>query len=519
MLAPSPLTSFDPFVIAIAAYMNGQHTAVQRDKVFREFFESSRVQKIAAKHEFEFNLKGDRDEIVQGMALIFLDKYLDRLDDPNNIYTLLYSVSRNVALTVKGSLLLHDSRYISLAEPDSSNRRSMRPVDHEVQLNKSQELVELASEDFTLNVEQAIDRRRAEEKLALRFAKLDPVLLARLDEPHAPAERKPRVQMELSTEARELIMIRDRMRLDNRRFALALGIEHPLLCAYIYGRTKKIREQVMLQARNMYSNRGGVHDEVLARLSRRSMRRIVTDWLEAVGEQPGQPGFTMLGAVLGVNWHTVRRWQGDEFKPPLDKLQALDQIVQKLAARLRADKTGESVSAVNSANRRGSGSSNDKPNRNTHGNAHGRSDGGNDVSASKTGKTGAGAIRRRVARAAAHPRNKVVGNRRPTPGQSTALRQNASSRVLKRKVKAMSDASMPVIPESKLEAPAKVSKAVKKAPAKVKATKPVAKKTAKKAPAKVAKAVKKAPSKVKATKPVVKKAPAKTKTAKKPAKK
>lgn len=286
---------------------------------------------MAAKHEFELNIKGEREEIVQGMALVFLDKYLEELDSPDNVYTLLYSVARHVALTVKGSLLSHDTRYVSLTAPDNGNHRSLRPVEMEVPLAEAAEVVEIAAEDFTHNVEQAIDRRRAEEKLLDRLRRLDPALQARLEQAAMPVERKPRASRKLSDEARELLTIRDRMRLDNRKFALALGIEHPLLCAYIYGRTKKVRDKVMQQARSMYRNRGSAREEMLGRLANRPMQRIVDGWLERLRVTPEQAGFTVLGQLLGVSWHTARRWHSNEFKPSLEKLQKLDQLVQKAA--------------------------------------------------------------------------------------------------------------------------------------------------------------------------------------------
>jgi hypothetical protein len=467
------LPTDDPFVAALTAYraveaarrIPAPLVEAKRNEVFRQFLVNPRVQRMAAKYEYELNLHGDRSEIVQGMALVFLDKYLDTLDEPANVYTLLYPVAQHVALTVKGSLLSHRPSHMPLTEPDADNHRSLRPVEQELPLGEPQALIEAAAEDFTHRVEEEIDRRRAEAKLAERLRALDPALRARIERAGAAPERRPRGPHLPTAEARELLDIRDRLHLDNRDYAKALGIDHPLLCAYLYGRTKKIRDSVMAEARNLYRNRGRERGRLLNGLNRRSMRRIVEGWLRLLGESPARPGFSALAMIFGINWHTVRRWHGEEFKPPLEKLAQLECKV-KAAARRRGLPAGKRSATVASA-----------------------------VRGRHAGTTGAGSRRRPAARTKTSSRSKAAGNRRPSAGQTTASRRSSLPRATKKRGRAMTEVTSTPAAPAKARAPRKpaVKRAAKKA-----VRKTVAKKTVRKVVRKTAakKAVKKAVRKV-----------------------
>lgn len=333
----------DRLVAELAVHLSGQ--ANRRDEIARQLLESGRLKRMVAQHEFDLGLTNERDEIVQGTILVFLDKYLNpederlaALDRPENVYTLLYTVSRNVALGVKGTMFSHDHRYQPLTAPASRERRSMHPVDEELPMHEPAMEVEMATEDFREQVESAIDRQRAEDKLGPRFAAMGAAFWADLDkkkpEPAAPVARVNGKRV-LIKDAKELLRIRNMLHLSNQKMALSVGIEHPLFCAYIYGRTKKIPERVMQEARDLVRKNGDAYKQVLQRLGKRSMRRIVSDWLTALGQPSDQGGLTALGKVLGVNWHTVRRWHDNEFKPTLPKLQVLEEKLFHTVPRRR----------------------------------------------------------------------------------------------------------------------------------------------------------------------------------------
>ena len=333
---------FDPLQTALAIHMGG--TGDRRDEIARLLLKNSRLQRMIGQHEYDLNLRNERDEIVQNTVLVFLDKYLHTvpgnvvaLDRPENVYMLLWSVSRNVALGVKGSMLSHDHRYQPLIAPNHRDRRSLHSVEEELPLPDSALDSDMYQDDFRDKVESAIDRQRAEDKLGPRFAAMGSRFWADLTKQklEPPPGAKPAGARVLIKEAKELLSIRDRLHLSNQKMALTVGIEHPLFCAYIYGRTKKIPERVMQQARDLIRKNGDANKQILARLGKRSMRRIVGDWLTGLGQRPDQPGYTALGKILNADWHTVRRWHENEFKPPLAKLQVLEEMLFNVIPRRR----------------------------------------------------------------------------------------------------------------------------------------------------------------------------------------
>ena len=110
----------NPLIDAIRT--TSDNPATRYDRVAAAFYKDSRINRMAA---FYANRKGltELDEIKQEAIIVFNNRWLEKLDRPENVYFVFGQIFELVCLGLKRTLISHnEGRYTSLDQGGDDTR-------------------------------------------------------------------------------------------------------------------------------------------------------------------------------------------------------------------------------------------------------------------------------------------------------------------------------------------------------------------------------------------------------------
>jgi len=348
----------DPFVAAVAAYLTGPTKKRQElfNRVAQAFYVSSRVKKIAAFYANANSLTNQEDEIIQEVAVLLYEKVLPVLDKAENVYTMLSAVTKRTSLGLTRTLLSHSKRYTSLdglrdQSDDAGGDEGVIELDDGQRVNADDGFMDRVDHELTKKaLFQEVNRRvERDDRLRHLVTLADGISKSStfpLVSPVEPIERpsikrdarKDKTKMPPSSI--ELAEIRRTLNMSIGKFAELLNLgdkrNKGKMTSYLYGRVKKVPDDVMAKAREHLANRGGgsAYAQAEATFGTREMSEIVLAWAQQMFIA-GDNIVSGVAAQLGISQVTVKRWLSNKHRPSIEELQKLADKVKTKAAEAR----------------------------------------------------------------------------------------------------------------------------------------------------------------------------------------
>jgi transcriptional regulator with XRE-family HTH domain len=247
-----------------------------------------------------------------------LQSTLDRVNEPEDVYKLLFATARNVCRTLKKGWLSDMRRNVELQpEPLDADEWSVHP----------------AAEDSTLSaVVGRVDRANAERELNRRLAVFQPESEGKKAgrKQVKGASGKPSPE-ELETAA-FLKRVRLRTGASNARLALGLGVSEGTLAAYLSGRVRSLPAAVRARAVRLESECAAEASALGAKPEQLTVADQIERWKEllAITHLASAETDRRIAATIGVDRATVWRWRTARVRPPsTEDLRAYDRVVRR----------------------------------------------------------------------------------------------------------------------------------------------------------------------------------------------
>lgn len=323
-----------------------------RSKVADAFYKDSRITRIAAHYANRMGL-AEIDEIKQEAVIIFTNNWLDRLDDPANVYYLLGDIIKRVCLGLKRNLLSHnEGRYTSLDRVSTSGQTgSDRDEHYEKVFRRDDESLANADADCIDRVENAMmkaalirevrnrlgrDSRLAHlENQAIHLEQklgLAPFAQKVSREDMLADVQKPKNNRAIASanDIKRLGEIRTELGMTIQDYAKILNTSKGALTSYLYGRAAPPKDIICL-AENILKERGSLVAAASEAFAGRSMREICLDWAKQLGATE-ETAIAVLSATFQTAPVTIKRWLNEKTRPDIHALQNYDKKIREVVA-------------------------------------------------------------------------------------------------------------------------------------------------------------------------------------------
>ncbi|WP_031358077.1 hypothetical protein [Caballeronia sordidicola] len=354
----------------------------QSPELARAWLQCPRVRAMTMRHAFAYSC--DADDLMMNMWLILTEKLLANLDEPANVYSLVFATAENCARTLRNAqreVLLDDGDDEDHSDavsriPDEATIASPATGNHvEISLDQESAKRALAEKIKRLGWPQAIPRsdsryRRAGRPLGSRNkidpynsrkssgdstmkTQLSPYLTTEkprfIDEAHsieieremADAKTSPDPAVrELQPTARELLEIRLELGMTNRSFAQALEASTAVVSALLSGNVYRHEQAQGLLARAQALRAQLLKKRDTAFLITNDMQTIVQNWrkrlrLKSSPEKAAREIAVLCTANMpegqAVSESTMYRWWQQNRKPvDLETLVSIHRVVLQL---------------------------------------------------------------------------------------------------------------------------------------------------------------------------------------------
>lgn len=343
----------DPLEGAVARHLAGNGTV---DDVMRAYYDSTRVKRLIAHACYQYRVSPDfAEEITQELALLLIEKFLDKIEDADRIYNVLHRsacfmarrkrdkagedsledlIERSDDFDPTGSALLTDNKTLE-------DQIAIR-IDHQKAVDDFNRRLALAKE----NPMFATPTLRMD--LSLRSTKPQVVSAASVvprPAPPKPAQKPVATPKVVSPEGEELNKIRKSLGYTVPEFAQVLNISKGTLSSYLYGIVQNIPSETISEARSLISQGGTKFQALAEKFASMTMRDIVVSWLVELGLELGEDNdirahAKVLGDALDVDRATIWRWTERDMRPDMRALQDYQERIQiaKAKAALAARK-------------------------------------------------------------------------------------------------------------------------------------------------------------------------------------
>jgi DNA-binding transcriptional regulator YiaG len=256
------------------------------------------------------------DDVAQEVAMLFIDRLVDRFDESYNAEPLLIETCRRVALS-----LLRKNRELCVEDPN--------------ELIDGENDVINARNDFDSNPVSYLDQQKALQ--ALTMEKVSEILLEDSPPPKIDGasviKRRGRAERVLSKSCARLREIRVSLGMSQESFSSQLGIPTATLLSYEYGRTPNVPEHIMEKAEEVFKREHTVAKRNQAQ-AERPMREIINEWAEMLRIDPND--FKTISEIVGVAKSTIHRWVDGEMRPRPRELNAYIRSVKVVAKRIQS---------------------------------------------------------------------------------------------------------------------------------------------------------------------------------------
>lgn len=354
----------------------------QSPELARAWLQCPRVRAMTMRHAFAYGC--DADDLMMNMWLILTEKLLANLDEPANVYSLVFATAENCARTLRNAqreVLLEDGDDEDYSDaisriPDEATTGSPAAGNHvEISLDQESAKRALAEKIKRLGWPQAIPRndsgyRRAGRPLGSRN-KIDPynsrkssgdstmktqlspylttekprfvdeARASEIEREMAGAKASPAQPVrELQPTARELLDIRLELGMTNRSFAEALDASTTVVSALLTGNVYRHEQAQGLLARAQALRAQLLKKRDTAFLITNDMQTIVQNWRKRLRLKSSPEKASREIAVLctahmpegqAVSESTMYRWWQQNRKPvDLETLVSIHRVVLQL---------------------------------------------------------------------------------------------------------------------------------------------------------------------------------------------
>lgn len=320
------------------------------DDVMRAYYDSTRVKRLIAHACYQYRVSPDfAEEITQELALLLIEKFLDKIEDADRIYNVLHRsacfmarrkrdkagedsledlIERSDDFDPTGSALLTDNKTLE-------DQIAIR-IDHQKAVDDFNRRLALAKE----NPMFATSTLRMD--LSLRSTKPQVVSAASVIPRPAPpkAATKPTATTKVvSAEGEELNRIRKTLGYTVPEFAEVLNISKGTLSSYLYGIVQNIPSETVNEARSLISQGGTKFQALAEKFAAMTMREIVESWLIELGVELGTENDVRAHAkvlcdALDVDRATIWRWTERDMRPDMRALQDYQERIQVAKAKM-----------------------------------------------------------------------------------------------------------------------------------------------------------------------------------------
>lgn len=293
----------------------------------------------------------DFDEVMQRTLEVFFGSMLDKIEDQEAVYAVVYAVAHNVSREVlrdRQKLLINHRSIEDMQEKgeelDQAGLVDQADVDHDRDIDTEAATIEMAAA-----LKRVINGEKTVASSGIYAMDQDPMV--RLVQPKPtdeqeyetdtssrikPADsgaKRPRggSRAELSIDQQELVKIGQDLGLRNQDYAFALGIGLPRLSSYIYGRTASVPVEVMEKARGLLAEEP--HRRERLKRFDRDMSVILAEWMTrlAIDAEKDED----MATILGVTKMTIYRWRNNETKPDATALARYEQWIDDYENRIK----------------------------------------------------------------------------------------------------------------------------------------------------------------------------------------
>lgn len=355
--------------VAVAGYLAGNSTV---DQVMRAYYESSRVKRLIAHACYQSRVSSDfSEEITQELALLLVEKFLDKIEDADKIYNVLHRsacfmarrkadkagedsldalIERSNDYDPTGSVLLTDSKSLEdQVAMDIDHRKAVDDFNRRLALSKENIMFATPTLRMDLSLSSAKPKvisvvgmetppqqpKKAATKAATKTGQKLGRKSASKPEPKVAIKdvRKTNHQVKVvSAEGEELNRIRKSLGYTVPEFADVLNISKGTLSSYLYGIVQNVPEGTMLEARGLTTQGGSKFQALAEKFESMSMREIVESWLSELGlDNDVRAHVKVLSEVLHRDRATIWRWTERDMRPDMRSLQEYQDLVSKRA--------------------------------------------------------------------------------------------------------------------------------------------------------------------------------------------
>ena len=339
--------------LIVALSQNTESIEHLRSNVADAFYRDTRITRMVAHHANRIGLT-EVDEIKQETVIIFTNKWLDRLDSPENVYFLLGDIIKRVCLGLKRNLMSHnEGRYTSLDHTQHQNESGGDQENFfEKVFRRDDDSLANADEDCINRVENSINRQALIREVRARLGRdsrlaplekqaiyleeklgLSPVIEVVPKEKMRASLQKPKNARAIaSAEAiQRLGDIRLKLGMTIQDFAKILNSTKGAMTSYLYRRAAPPKK-ILLLAEIVLKERGCLVETANQRYAHRTMREITLDWAAAIGVKEEPEVIATLSKIFNTAPVTIKRWLNEKTRPDLQALQNYETKIRELAA-------------------------------------------------------------------------------------------------------------------------------------------------------------------------------------------
>lgn len=318
------------------------------DAVLNAYYKDQRVARIFRSLPFVGRLDGYRDEARQRVAVLFLERYVDRMireqQPAEFFYRLLYALAMNMLRTIRREAQRSDDRHRVLIPQDAAIESSG------VRDNGLHAVSEtaIAGDTETLeSTERRIDMERAQREIAKRMAAKTSAKSSISDAPTPSIERPGSgnvliggvLELQISPkmlhspsaseeDVKVLLELRTVKALTNLELAEQLDCTAAALASYI-GRRVPPPERIVTAA-HVLLNAAKRKRSPVAKLS---LDELFESWVSLLGIQAlgSMEQNKRIGEVIGRDGSTVYRWRTKRVEMPARELEAFHERIKSAA--------------------------------------------------------------------------------------------------------------------------------------------------------------------------------------------
>ncbi len=323
--------------------------AATTDDLLQAYYQDPRVKRLIKAAARQFRQSEDfADELLQDLALLLINKFIQELQDPDKIYNVLHIAA--VFRARRKSMRASEDSLDALLERTGDTDPSTSAVMHD-------------ADDVYAVVDERLDREKAAKEFNRRMTRLQEggqsmlinagvnhmplmdfapkVMPQALRKPIRP--KKPVNDGTPSPEGIRLNSIRQQLGYTLPEFARILGCPKGTLSSYMYGSVQNVPTKLLEDAQLLTEQVDPDTKKIKAKFAERSMTEIVKGWVDSLGTFTDEKSADMsLATTLQVDRATVWRWRQSKMRPDSRKLEQYDTMVRKA---VRAARRSSAVSA------------------------------------------------------------------------------------------------------------------------------------------------------------------------------